>query len=283
MKLNQISTYMPYTAQFQLLKRISLELADRKTTDTIRSIISQAYADIEMQGHIVIRDPSTHIRRLEQVKVLQWGLMELDKLKPGIYKPTEGDATIQQDAHDFQMAVDQAIPVNQTTDEVIIYDMLDPMCPGRQPPKVLGLSKCKEICGYLKAEGIANQPELWSRHQNLHALTPEGRSWTFVKREEDIRGKFVEFINLARRFTSYIVVLLHQDQRDIARPIEIPFPGDPCCSRACRRLGQHFQELLQPRRIQRAVTINEKQDVYDSIFDTGLFDVRSNDLCIYCG
>ncbi|KIM20621.1 hypothetical protein M408DRAFT_333902, partial [Serendipita vermifera MAFF 305830] len=283
-KLNKIPVYVPYDAQFQLFKKVALELLHRKRTDRIRSIISQVYADIEMQGYVVIKDPSTHIRRLEQVKILQQALLDLDKLKPGTYKQAEGDAAIKQDADKFQMAVDQAIPATQTTDEIVLYDMLDPMCPGRQPPKALGLSKCKEVCGYLRVKGIATQPELWSRHQNSHARTPEGRSWSFMNRDEDIRGKVVEFINLARGFTSYIVALLHQDQLDIPQPIEIPLPGNPCCSRipSCRHLGEHFQKLWHQRGIQRAVTIKENQDVYYSIFDTGLFDVRSNDLCIYC-
>ena len=82
-------------------------------------------------------------------------------------------------------------------------------------------TRYSEIVYHLMAELEIPAPELWVRRENQHTLTESGRRWTWVQGPDLIErgsGLILDYIE-AVGLRDYVVVLVHEDSKDIPVPL----------------------------------------------------------------
>ncbi|KIM25728.1 hypothetical protein M408DRAFT_331067 [Serendipita vermifera MAFF 305830] len=171
------------------------------------------------------------------------------------------------------------------TDPIEVYDMINPEPIPIIPPDYI--QTCRALLNYLRGEKGLAKPDVWVRRMARHALTKDGISWKWVHPNKRVQGH-LEFVDRAQcNFVDYIVVLKHQNDKDIPVPVGITEPDQPCCSQSdCGTVQKHLETLWAPCNIYVAKRIqyNEgevPEDVLNRPFHTEQFASRHNDLCAY--
>lgn len=285
-QLNVIENSTVVPAQFSLFKKrvkevqtlTGLRQGDRTTK--LRDIVSRVMVDVKALAPLDPADPSTHATRDEQVQILQRAMKELYLIAPKALSKVDEDEAIQKDAQAFMLSTKTSV-ILPKDGEFLVHDMLDPTKAALQSPKFPVLETCRQVRKYLQTMGAAQYPDLWIRYCGMHTRTPEKLSWSCPRPGDEIKGHYLEFVDIARVLGDYIVVLKHQAAKDTPQPIDIARMGDPCCAKGCKHLQEHMQHIWPNHKIVGAVTIQEGSDVLTETFDAGLFDPRSNNLRVY--